>query len=74
MLLHYEFKANINAYLGGLGPNVVVHSLLDVIDFDEKHRDSDIFYFRPEAISIFRKGPADVTGICGVLSRRPPSG
>ena len=58
MLLHYEFKANINAYLAELGPGVAVHSLRDVIEFDEKHRDREMPYFGQERFLICQeKGP-----------------
>ncbi len=37
-VLLYEFKADLNAYLGGLPPNVPVHSLKELIAFNEKNR------------------------------------
>ena len=36
-VLLYEFKADLNAYLGALGPEARVHSLTDVIAFNEAH-------------------------------------
>src|SRR5258705_12574399 len=44
-VLLYEFKADLNAYLGKLGPSSPVHSLKDVIDFNEKNRDRELTYF-----------------------------
>lgn len=38
-VLVYEFKAALNAYLGKLGPGVPVHSLKDVIAYNEAHAD-----------------------------------
>ncbi len=35
-VLLYEFKPNLNAYLSRTGPYVPVHSLADVIDFNDK--------------------------------------
>ena len=37
-VLLYEFKNDLNHYLSRLGPTTLVHSLKDVIDFNEKRR------------------------------------
>ena len=37
-VLFYEFKADLNAYLGHLGPDVPVHSLHELIFFNERNR------------------------------------
>ncbi len=44
-VLLYEFKADLNAYLSGLGAKAPVHSLKEIIDFNEKHRDKEMPYF-----------------------------
>jgi amidase len=44
-VLLYEFKADLNAYLAGLGPQAPVRSLKDVIEFNEKNRDREMPYF-----------------------------
>jgi amidase len=44
-VLLYEFKADLNAYLGRLGTSSQVHSLKEVIDFNEKNRDREMPYF-----------------------------
>ncbi len=44
-VLLYEFKAGLNAYLGRLGPDVAVHSLADVIAFNEAHADPELVWF-----------------------------
>lgn len=44
-VLLYEFKADLNAYLAGLGPQAPVRSLKDVIAFNEKNRDREMPYF-----------------------------
>ena len=36
-MLLYEFKADLNAYLARLGAEAPVHTLADVIAFNEKH-------------------------------------
>ena len=47
VLLH-EFKADLNAYLAGLGPTAPVHSLAEVIAFNEANRDRVMPYFGHE--------------------------
>jgi amidase len=44
-VLLYEFKADLNTYLAGLGAKAPVHSLKEIIDFNEKHRDKEMPYF-----------------------------
>jgi amidase len=44
-VLSYEFKNDLNLYLGALGPKAPVHSLADVIAFNESHRDREMPYF-----------------------------
>ncbi|MEZ4675368.1 MAG: amidase [Caldilineaceae bacterium] len=46
--LQYEFKADLNKYLAGVGPDVAVHSLADVIAFNEANRDRVMPYFGQE--------------------------
>lgn len=45
VVLLYEFKADLNAYLGSLGPEAPIHSLKEAIDFNEKNRDKEMPYF-----------------------------
>jgi amidase len=47
-VLLYEFKADLNAYLAGLGPEAPVHSLADVIAFNEANRARVMPYFGQE--------------------------
>jgi len=49
-VLLYEFKADLNKYLAWLGPNARVHSLKDVIEFNEAHRDTEMPYFGQELL------------------------
>lgn len=44
----YEFKAGVNAYLSRLGPGAPVHSLEELIAFNEKHADREMPYFGQE--------------------------
>jgi amidase len=57
-VLLYEFKADLNAYLAGLGPAATVHTLKDLIAFNEKHRDREMPYFGQELFERAQeKGP-----------------
>jgi len=57
-VLLYEFKADLNAYLAGLGPSSPVRSLKDVIAFNEKNRDREMPYFGQDImIKAEAKGP-----------------
>ena len=44
----YEYKADLNKYLAGLGPEVAVHSMADVIAFNEANADRELQYFGQE--------------------------
>ena len=44
-VLHYELKADMNAYLARLGPNAPVHTLKEIIEFNEKNRLTEMPYF-----------------------------
>jgi amidase len=57
-LLLYEFKADLNAYLGKLKPGVAVHSLADVIAFNTKNGGRELRYFGQEIMEqAQKKGP-----------------
>jgi len=57
-LLLYEFKADLNAYLGKLKPGVAVHSLADVIAFNTKNAGRELRYFGQEIMEqAQKKGP-----------------
>jgi amidase len=47
-VLHFEFKADLNKYLGALPEGAPVHSLEDVIKFNEENRDKVMPYFGQE--------------------------
>jgi len=57
-VLLYEFKADLNTYLAGLGPQAPVRSLKDVIEFNEKNRDREMPYFGQDImLKAEAKGP-----------------
>jgi amidase len=41
----YELKADLNAYLAKLGPRAPVHTLQEIIEFNEKNREQEMPYF-----------------------------
>ena len=47
-VLLYEFKADLNAYLARLGPYAPVHSLQEIIAFNEAHKKAVMPYFGQE--------------------------
>ena len=49
-VLHYEFKAGLNDYLAALGPGAPVHTLQDVIEFNERNKDKELRYFGQEEL------------------------
>jgi len=54
-VLLYEFKADLNAYLATLGPNCPVHTLKDIIAFNEEHRQEVMPYFEQEIFLMAEK-------------------
>ena len=57
-VLLYELKADLNAYLARPGPNAPVHSLKDLIEFNEKNKDREMPYFGQDLfIKAQAKGP-----------------
>ncbi len=75
-VLLYEFKADLNTYLAGLGANVHVRSLADLIAFNREHREQEMPYFGQELFEQAQaKGPLtekayrDARAKCVQLSR-----
>jgi amidase len=57
-VLLYEFKADLNAYLEGLGSSAPAKSLAELIAFNEAHRDEEMPYFGQEIfLQAQDKGP-----------------
>jgi amidase len=56
-VLLYELKADLNAYLAGR-PDAAVHSLKDIIEFNERNKDKEMPYFAQDIfIKAESKGP-----------------
>ena len=57
-VLLYEFKADLNAYLARLGPDAPVHSLEEIIAFNEAHKETVMPTFGHERmLAAQAKGP-----------------
>jgi amidase len=69
-VLLYEFKADLNKYLIWLGAPSPVHSLKDVIAFNEMHAADEMPYFGQEILTqAERKGPLTETRYRAALAR-----
>jgi amidase len=69
-VLLYEFKADLNKYLTWLGAASPVHSLKDVIAFNEAHKDQEMPYFGQEIMAMAeKKGPLTSAKYTAALAR-----
>jgi amidase len=69
-VLLYEFKADLNAYLAGLGPAAPNKTLADLIAYNEKHRDRELPYFGQEIfVKSQEKGPLTDDAYIEALAR-----
>ena len=50
VVLEYEFKTDLNAYLAGLGPEAPAKSLAEVIAFNEQNADREMPFFGQERL------------------------
>ena len=48
LVLEYEFKADLNAYLATLGPDAPVRTLAEIIEFNEQNAELEMPYFGQE--------------------------
>jgi amidase len=76
-VLLYELKADLNRYLSMLGSGAPVHSLKDIIEFNERHADKEMPYFGQDLfLKAEAKGPLtskeylDALHKCGRLARK----
>jgi amidase len=69
-VLLYEFKADLDAYLAGLGPSAPIRSLADAIEFNEKHAAEEMPIFGQELfLKAQAKGPLTDPAYRRALSR-----
>ena len=58
LVFMYELKADLNAYLARLGPGAPVHTLKDIIDFNDRNRQKEMPYFGQDLfLKAQAKGP-----------------
>lgn len=58
IVLYYELKADLNAYFARRGPSSPMHSLKEVIDFNERMKDKEMPYFGQDFfLKAEEKGP-----------------
>jgi amidase len=69
-LLLYEFKHDLNEYLGNRGNSAAVRSLAEVISFNEARRSEEMPYFEQEIIvKADQKGPFSEQAYRDILTR-----
>jgi Asp-tRNA(Asn)/Glu-tRNA(Gln) amidotransferase A subunit family amidase len=69
-VLLFEFKADLNKYLTWLGAASPVHSLTDVIAFNDTHKDQEMPYFGQEIMAMAdKKGPLTSAKYTAALAR-----
>jgi len=69
VLLH-EFKADLNKYLAWLGASAPVHSLADIIAFNERNKDREMPWFGQELfLKAQAKGPLTEPAYLNALAR-----
>ena len=58
LVFMYELKADLNVYLARLGPGSPVHTLQDIIDFNDRNRQKEMPYFGQDLfLKAQAKGP-----------------
>jgi amidase len=58
LVFMYELKADLNAYLTRLGPNAPVHTLKEIIEFNDHNRQKEMPYFGQDLfLKAEAKGP-----------------
>jgi amidase len=58
LVLQYDLKTDLNAYLSRLGPNAPVHSLKEIIEFNDRNKATELAYFGQDTfIKAEARGP-----------------
>jgi amidase len=66
----YELKAGLNEYLADLGPDAPVHTLQDIIDFNVRHAQQEMPWFKQENfLKSQAKGPLTEQAYLDALAR-----
>jgi amidase len=70
LVFMYELKADLNAYLARLGPNAPVHTLKDIIDFNDRNRQKEMPYFGQDLfLKAEAKGPLSEKAYLNALEK-----
>jgi amidase len=70
LVFMYELKADLNSYLTRLGPNAPVHSLKEIIDFNDRNRAKEMPYFGQDLfLKAEAKGPLTEKAYLDALDR-----
>jgi amidase len=68
-VLRYEMKADMNSYLAKLGPDAPVHTLKEIIAFNQQHAQQELRWFgQEELIKSQAKGPLTEAGYVDALA------
>jgi len=69
-VLLYELKADLNSYLAALGSGAPVHTLREIIEFNERNREKEMPYFGQDLfIKAEAKGPLTEKGYLDALEK-----
>jgi amidase len=69
-VLEYELKADLNNYLARLGPAAPVHTLKEIIDFNDRHHEEELKYFGQDIfLKAQEKGPLTETEYIDALTK-----
>ena len=69
-VLLYELKADLNSYLAALGPGAPVHTLEEIIKFNEHNREKEMPYFGQDTfVKAQAKGPLTEKAYLGALEK-----
>lgn len=70
LIFMYELKADLNAYLARLGPSAPVHTLKDVIEFNDRNRPKEMPYFGQDLfVKAEGKGPLSEKSYLDALAK-----
>ncbi len=70
LVFMYELKADLNAYLARLGPGAPVHTLQDIIDFNDRNRLKEMPFFGQDMfVKAQAKGPLTEKAYADALAK-----
>jgi amidase len=70
LVFMYELKADLNAYLARLGPGAPVHTLQEIIEFNDRNRQKEMPYFGQDLfVKAQGKGPLTENAYVDALAK-----